>query len=578
MNRVMSLLLGLAAVLVAAQSSPPDQLGTVPPFRSGKGDSPRDWLGRVDTVGGTTYDWQLSGPMTQRIYFDSIHGLHLVWPYSAGRGPSYPDRNIRYNFWDITIPQWLFIDPTNFMNSGVSVFTLRVGFGNLDVNPLTGCAYVASWAGTNPGFPVVARDVAPGAGIFDESSGELSCSGYIWPVMALSNSGKAHVALADYTTQRGLYYSEISRWDTWSSPVHVSPPFPDPGPSSYLIAASQHHPWVSIVWTVSDSEPRRIYCRKSTDDGATWLAPDTLAMPPAFHPGSDTVPSISPVDLYPWYDPDEEEEDALHVVAGVYPVVGAQSHITPVELWHWSETAGWSRIARIGCDSAHLKGGIGLDAAYASRPSLAKYSDERQLVCVWEQFDSTNVEPRDSLLRADIWAARGDNLGRKWGAPVRLTDPDSTSKRFPCVASRMHGDTFMLTYEIDQCAGFGVLGQGPVTDNPIVVQYVSINDLPPLPLGIAEPNRLPGTRVSLRAEPNPFRHQVEFTAQAPTGIDLRLRIYDEAGRQVVQLAKDRMSAGMHHWQWRPNQAAPGVYFCELVTRSARSVRKLTLLP
>jgi hypothetical protein len=355
---------------------------------------------------------------------------------------------------------------------------------------------------------------------------------------------------------------------------------PDPGFPSYLIAASKRHPLVCIVWTVPDSEPRRIYYRKSTDDGATWLPPDTLSMPPAFHPGSDTLPSVSPVDLYPWYDPDEEEEDVLHVVAGVYPVIGAQGHVTPIELWHWSETAGWSQVARVDCDSANLKGSIGYNAAFASRPSLANCPDRHQLVCVWEQFDSANVEPSDSQLRADIWAARSDGLGRKWGAPVRLTDPDSTSKRFPCVASRMRGDTFMVTYLVDQCAGFGIppYGQGQVTENPIVVQYVSINDLPPPPLGIAEQARLPGMRIGLRAEPNPFRHQVAFTSQAPADIDLRLRVYDAAGRLLVQLAKDRVSAGVHHWLWRPNQVSPGVYFCELATRSARTVTKLTLLP
>jgi hypothetical protein len=396
----------------------------------------------------------------------------------------------------------------------------------------------------------------------------------------MSSSGKTHVALTDYSTRSELYYSEISHWDTWASPMHVSPPMPDPGFPSYLIAASKHHPLVSIVWTASDSEPRRIYYRKSTDDGDTWLPPDTLSMPPAFHPGSDTVPSVSPIDLYPWYDPDDEEEDALHVVAGVYPVIGGQGYGTPIELWHWSETASWSRITRVDCDSAHLRGSIGYNAAFASRPSLAKCSDRHQLVCVWEQFDSSNAEPRDSLLRADIWAARSDSSGRKWGAPLRLTDPDSTSKRFPCVASRMRGDTFMLSYLVDLCAGFGIepYGQGPVTNNPVVVQSVNINDLPPPPLGIAEQSHLPVTRVDLRAEPNPFRHQVEFTSSAPADLDLRLRVYDAAGRQVVQLKNDRMTAGMHHWLWRPNQVSTGVYFCELATGSALTVRKLTLLP
>jgi hypothetical protein len=565
MKRAMFFLLGLATVLVAA--------------RGGRENSPSDRLGRVETVGGTTYDWQLSGPMSQRIYFDSAHGIHVVWKYSS-QTSGFIDRNIRYNFFGLTAHAWNFIDPTNFMNSGVNAFTIRTAFGNMDVNPVTGCAYVSGWQYPSNVYPVVARDEAPGAGIFTEERGETACNGYAWPLIALSSSGRTHVALADYASQLGLYYSQVSHWDTWSSPLHISQPLPDPGPNSYLIAASKRHPLVSLIWTGSDSGPRNVFYRKSTDDGNTWLPPETLSLPPAFHPGSDTVPSVSPVNLYPWYDPDEEEDDALNVVVGVYPVIGGQGRVTPIEYWHWSEIAGWSRVARADCDSAHLQGSIGSEAAYASRPSIAMCPHARQMVCVWEQFDSANVEPRDNQLRADIWAARSDSLGLKWGAPVRLTDPDNTSKRFPCVASRMRGDTFMVTYLVDSCAGIGVppYGQGPVTNNPVVVQSVNINDLPPPLLGIADQSRLPNSRTDLRAEPNPFRHQVEFTSSAPADIDLRLRVYDAAGRQVAQLANDRMSAGAHHWLWRPNQVSPGVYFCELATKSARTVRKLTLLP
>ena len=55
---------------------------------------------------------------------------------------AYADRNMRYNYYDFTAGAWNFIDPTNFMNSGVNVFTIRSGFGMLDVDPVTGVAYV----------------------------------------------------------------------------------------------------------------------------------------------------------------------------------------------------------------------------------------------------------------------------------------------------------------------------------------------------------------------------------------------------------------------------------------------------
>jgi hypothetical protein len=239
------------------------------------------------------------------------------------------------------------------------------------------------------------------------------------------------------------------------------------------------------MWTAVDSEPRRLYYRRSTDDGLTWLPPESLPMPPAFHPGSDTLVSVGANDLYPWYDPEGEDDD-LSVAAAFYPVLQGQGLVVPVELWHWRQGSGWSRIARAECDTAHLAGGIGDAALYASRPTLGRCAATHQLVCVWEQFDSTNVEPRTGLLRADVWAARGDSAGTNWGIPVRLTDPDSTSKRFPCVAGWTMDDTFVVTYEVDRCAGFADMGQGPATENPIAAQYVSIESLPPPDAGVAE--------------------------------------------------------------------------------------------
>ncbi|MFO7639278.1 MAG: hypothetical protein R6X14_08335, partial [bacterium] len=84
-------------------------------------------------------------------------------------------------------------------------------------------------------------------------------------------------------------------------------------------------------------------------------------------------------------------------------------------------------------------------------------------------------EPLTDLLRADIWWARdnSDN-GASWRVPDRLTDPDSSSKRFPAVMDYLSEDTLRVFYLIDSVAGFHVQGQGPATRNPVVVQHVPI--------------------------------------------------------------------------------------------------------
>jgi len=547
MRRLSLVLAGLTTLVLASGSNAPRE-------RTGQ-----DIIGRIDTVGGTTYDWQSTGPVASRVYWDSGYGIHAVWTYSTEMsGTTFPDRNTRYNFYDFALHDWNWLDP-DFMQSGVNVFTQRTGQPSLGVSPVTHCAQIGAHVGDLS--PVLARDASPGAGIFDYQSGEPTCSSMVYPRISISSTGRTHVALTDAQSLGKLYYSGVD--SLWSVPFHIPSFLPDPGYPAYAIAASRRRPHVCIMWTAADSEPRRLYYRRSTDDGQTWLPPDSLPTLPAFHPGSETVPSIGTSDLYPWYDPEEEDDDFSGAVA-VYPVVQGQGMVMPAEIWHWRTGSGWSRVARAECDTAHMSGGVGYNALYASRPTLGRCAATGQLVCVWEQFDSTNVEPRTGLLRADIWAARGDGSGANWGVPARLTDPDGTSKRFPSVAGWTASDTFVVTYEIDGCAGFAIYGQGPTTPNPIAVHYVSIESLPLPTGGAAEPGRS-GTQIP-EVCPTVVRGVLNLpksTSSSPS------RLLDIGGRKVMEL---------HHGANDVRSLAPGIYFVRAVSRepSAVSCRKVVI--
>ncbi len=519
------LLAGLAALIIAAAGSPLQA-------RTGS-----EMLGRIDTIGGTTYDFQVLGPEPAWVYYDSGYGIHVAWMYSTD-GTPFPDRNLRYNFHDDVVGTWNWIDP-DYMQSGINIFPERTGFGSFDVDPVTHCAYLVAHAGS-PIHPVMARDAEPGSGVFDYCAGD---SGQ-WPRLAIGHAGKPHVAMF----QNGLYYSAVDPWGTWLTPYHIPPPLPDPSGPAYAIAASKSRPEVCIAWIAVDSEPRYVYSRRSSDDGVTWLPPDTLSIPPAFHPGSDTSASVSIDGLFPWYDPDDEENDDLGMVAAVYPVVQGQGQIVPVELWSWKRTAGWIRIARAECDTAHMAGGVGTNSLFASRPTIGRCAATHQLVCVWEQFDSLNVEPRTGLLRADIWAARGDSLGSNWGKPVRLTAPDTTSKRFPSVAGWTDGDTFVVSYEIDLCAGFATNMEGPATYNPIAVQRVDIESLPAPDAGITERGSRTASKWSVHAT---VARGLLNLQSATCNLQVEVALLDIAGRHVLNLLPGANDV---------SHLAPGVYF------------------
>lgn len=128
-------------------------------------------VGRVDTIGGTTYDIQYNGPQSQVIYLDPNHGIHCIWMYSAQTSSPFSDRNMRYNYYDLSSNSWGWIDGTNFMNSGIGVFSIRSGFGTLDVDT-GGKAWISCHQIPSSTInPDLAQDAAPGAGIWTECTG-----------------------------------------------------------------------------------------------------------------------------------------------------------------------------------------------------------------------------------------------------------------------------------------------------------------------------------------------------------------------------------------------------------------------
>jgi hypothetical protein len=169
--------------------------------------SAQGYIGRVDTIGGTTYDWWSNSGAVRLLVNSPQFGIHAAWMYStATSGTTFDDRNVRYNFYDYSTRQWIWIDPDH-MWGGVNVFVERTGFGVID-DDSAGRVSVA--ANTGSGL-VIARDAGPGQGIFDL----LPLPGYHWPDMVIGDDGTYHVAMSsqNYT----LSYGRIRPGQGWDS-------------------------------------------------------------------------------------------------------------------------------------------------------------------------------------------------------------------------------------------------------------------------------------------------------------------------------------------------------------------------
>jgi hypothetical protein len=527
-------------------------------------------LGTTDTVGGTIYDWQFNGPVYRYVASAGPYGFYVVWMFSNDTIGSQADRNMRCNYYDYATHDWYWIDP-DYMMSGCDVFVERAGFGSLDADPVTYGGVVSCHAGSIR--PIVGRDIAPGAGIFEFCDGSPTLDGYLWPPVAVGQNRTIHLALVDDVSRSGVWYARMVTWCDWQlGPQHGEPTFP-----THNITASKVSDKVCITWVAADVLPYAGYYRISTDGGTTWGQVTPLPYPPAFGGGPDTTCSYYVTSLFPFYD----RGDQLHIVVDVLPVFHDTVWFAPSEIWHWcpENSPQWSRIHR-GYMNPRGTQRPGLNATFADRPSIGEDSLGNLFVS-WEQFDTANVESRTNLMRADVWVSGSADNGASWVPGQRITGPDSASHRFPCIidwAIPGHGDcdTVVVVYLADLCAGFraGSSPTGPWTDNPFVVHKIPVDSIL-REVGVGA-NPRAGLREGISARPNPLGRTAAIGYTVSQAGNVCLSVHDVSGRLVATLASGHLAAGRYSAAWDASALSPGVYFATLVTKKTTATAKLVV--
>jgi hypothetical protein len=540
----------------------------------------RALVGTVDTIGGTTYDYWTNDPILRMIENAPGYGVHAAWmyyPYTDTAG--YPDRNMRYNYYAYGSRLWDFIDPGDYMFSGVNVFPGKAGYGNIQADPVTGVAIVGCHGNGSGGIvPRVAKDASPGAGIFDYADGEAVLGVCQWPPIAVGQGGQINIfpITADYV----LSYSYIAagNWPTFAPPM--TDIVPAPTAPTHTITASKVSDKVSLMWETPDEAPPAAYEMHSTDGGVTWTFAAPLDPPVAY--GGDTLTAYHWNSLFPWYD----RQDRFHLVANLMPwwdtIPAGYGLFFPSQIWHYcpDNDPAWSHIASAYVDTSHFYYSPGGNATIACRPSIGQ-DDDGNLFVTWEQFDTLNYEPITNRARADIWAARSTNNGASWGPGLKLTDAGTYSMRFPSVidlAVEGDPDTIFVIYEADSMAGFLVQGEGIQTRNPVLVQRLPVTDLP---VGVAEQKPATPTQLAVSAGPNPFGRSTRLSYAVPYRGKVSLDIFDALGRNVRTLVDGRSEPGRFSAVWDGKsqsgaQVPGGVYLYRYALDDKRMTGKLTL--
>ncbi len=474
--------------------------------------------GETDTIGGTTFDNQNSGPALQWLA-RVPEGVHTTWTFSAQPyGSNWTDRTAQYNFYDNATGSWNWIE-TNFMNSGLNSQTRRCGYGTLETGVPDNAAVVAchyNTGGMPPQFaPVVTRDLQPGAGIFDECVGAPTLTGYFLTVVGMTQDQSLHQLIIKFAEAENVYYTRTSSWCTWENPVT----WQQTGGFGHNLAASHASDKAIATWMTGRGESLGMYTRFSSDAGLTWDNITQLVPPPVY--GGDTV-TVCARGASVMFDKDDE----WMLATTLLPAVGDTYYQNPAELWLYrSAGAQWTKITR--AQSGNLAGGFGSNAAICDRPSLGQNPATGRFFVAWEQFDSSNVESSTGLLRADIWLSWSDD-GAAWTQPQMLVTQDQTSKRFPCIARYCPGDSVAVGFVQDLVAGFNSDDVGAVSNNPVCVwQGVAT--------GIAEGRNTPyAPRRTLTSDPSPFVNST--TIYLPSGVQSQtVRIHDVTGKLVCEL-------------------------------------------
>jgi hypothetical protein len=99
-----------------------------------------------------------------------------------------------------------------------------------------------------------------------------------------------------------------------------------------------------------------------------------------------------------------------------------------------------------------------------------------------------------------------------------------------------------------------------------------------MPLAVDEETPVPNSLSLDPGFPNPFTTQTTLSYYLPAAAEVRLEVFDVAGRRVTTLANGLVAEGSHTAVWDAGIAASGAYLARLtVTSSAGHSTHTTLL-
>lgn len=93
----------------------------------------------------------------------------------------------------------------------------------------------------------------------------------------------------------------------------------------------------------------------------------------------------------------------------------------------------------------------------------------------------------------------------------------------------------------------------------------------------AASNELPGTFNMSQNYPNPFNPATVIRYQLPQAAFVSVKLYDQLGREILQLFAGERQAGFYELTVDGTNLASGIYYCRLIAGDYTKIIKMSLI-
>lgn len=403
-----------------------------------------------------------------------------------------------------------------------------------------------------------------------------------------------------------LMYAQFDG-STWSTPVQVYNDTINANSSS-IVVGSDGKIW--IAWSTyrqNDDINEWLLISQSSDNGATWSIPDTLAKD--MHPGIVSTYFCIP-----------------HLTAGPNGKIGVayrerdnnvsafwQLYFQEFDGAAWSEPELLTTVSdSINCYQASIaydsKGR--LHSAFYTHEADWPSVDLGQIYYTWKDeggswsnpvaitseaagkadYPAIAIGPNDALYvvylqnsytsgsaMLQVFAVTSDNRGLAWSDTVRISDGTvNMALRSPSIGkhprtagtggSSFEGGADLLWVEPDAAE----------TDGNSIhygrIPWVEISDVKSKP----NPGIISAYSLS-QNYPNPFNPTTTIEFQLKSAGKVSLKVYDMLGKEVASLTNQERAAGIHRLNFDASSLASGIYFYKLIANEFVATKKMIIM-